>query len=198
MLLALAGAGCSGDDDASADASSTTTAAPAATTTTQAPATTTTTVPPPYSFDGSVPPPPLEITGDDFDAIYRSLDTYANWQYAHNPDTNLVGEVAAPGSPQFATLTDDLAQLSESNLRFFDEGSIVESVEVADTGDDIVTLVVVYAAGRGVAVDSSGTVLDDDSHGPIRQISLLSVDAAGRWKYNSNTISNDDPVEVGE
>ena len=48
-------------------------------TTTTAPSTTTTTTPPPYSFDGSVPAPPLVNTGTDYEAIFRSLSAYGRW-----------------------------------------------------------------------------------------------------------------------
>ena len=67
-LCAVLLAGCGAGSHAAAEESD---GLPTATST---PAPTTTTVPPPYSFDGSVPPPPLLNTGTDYEAIYRSLD----------------------------------------------------------------------------------------------------------------------------
>ncbi len=91
FIVFVALAACSGDDDetASAEAPATTTTA-VATTTTAAPTTSTVptppTTPPPYSFDGSVPAPPLINTGNDYAAIFESLDAYGGWLLAHNPD----------------------------------------------------------------------------------------------------------------
>ena len=74
-------------------------------TTTTAPSTTTTTTPPPYSFDGSVPAPPLVNTGTDYEAIFRSLDAYEHWLFAHNPNEALAGEIVVVGTELYEALT---------------------------------------------------------------------------------------------
>jgi hypothetical protein len=82
VVVALALGACSGDDDDDASADASTTAPEAEQTTTLPPGPTTTTTVPLYSFDGSVPAPELVDTGDDFDAIYRSIDAF-NVALAH-------------------------------------------------------------------------------------------------------------------
>ncbi len=79
VLCAVLLAGCGAGSHAAAEESD---GLPTATSTT-APAPTTTTVPPPYSFDGSVPPPPLLNTGTDYEAIYRSLERIRALGRAH-------------------------------------------------------------------------------------------------------------------
>jgi len=194
VVVALALAACSGDDDedASADASSrtTTTLAPEPT------ITTTVAAPPLYSFDGSVPAPALNITGDDFDAIYRSLDTYQSWLYSHNPDVELVDEIATFGSDVFNTITDDLREVVDEESRLYSDTISIESVEVADTADGIVTLRVSNTAGQLVLVDETGTTTDSSALDPIEQIVLLSRHPDGRWLLSSASNIEDDPVVI--
>ena len=102
VICFIALAACSGDDDetASADAPTTTTSAEVTTT---APVTATTvptppTTPPPYSFDGSVPAPPLLNTGDDYAAIFESLDAYGGWLLAHNPEVRSLHDAYVLGT----------------------------------------------------------------------------------------------------
>jgi len=195
VVVALALAACSGDDDedASADASSrtTTTLAPEPT------ITTTVAAPPLYSFDGSVPAPALNITGDDFDAIFRSLNAYLSWLYAHNPDAELVGEVAAFGSAQYDTIARDIDDVAGRGLRIYDDAA-VESVAVADTADGVVTLRVRYSGGRRVLIDETANVVDDTSFAPLEQIVLLSASPSAQWRVASISNSDGDSVEVNE
>jgi hypothetical protein len=61
------------------------------------PTTTATTVPA-YSFDNSVPPPPLLNTGTDYVAIIKSLQAYGDWTTSHLPDPKLVDRFVARGT----------------------------------------------------------------------------------------------------
>ena len=83
-------------------------------TTTSPPESSTTTTVPPYSFDGSVPAPELVNTGEDFDAIYRSLDAYDFWLDAHNPDPTLVENFTVKGSAQYDTQIQDVNEQRHS------------------------------------------------------------------------------------
>ncbi len=198
-LCVVALAACSGGDDDDDDVSSATTDTTVATTTTAPPAPTTTTLAPPplYSFDGSVPAPPLNITGDDFDAIFRSLNAYLSWLYAHNPDIELVSEIASPGSAQHDTIVQDLGSVAQRELRIYDD-ALVESVEVADTAEGIVTLRVRYSGGRRVLVDNAGNIVDDTPFAPLDQIVLLSTSPTGQWRVSSISNSGDTSVGVGQ
>src|SRR5262245_34419066 len=89
--------------------------APVAPTTTVPRATSTTTQPPatPYSFDDSVPPPPLINTGTDYIAITRSLIAYDAWLLSHHPDLRLAENVTPQGTNPYKSLAHDLPILRD-------------------------------------------------------------------------------------
>ena len=153
FIVFVALAACSGDDGetAAADAPSTTTTIVAATTTTAAPTTTTVptppTTPPPYSFDGSVPPPALINTGDDYAAIFESLDAYGGWLLAHNPDAELAREAYVQGTSAYERLQSSISNAIENDLRLVDVRDATE-VEVVDVALPIVSLRVVENGER--------------------------------------------------
>jgi len=185
-MVALTCAGCSGGGDASADASTTvpevveTTVA-----TTTFPSSTSTTTVPLYSFDGSVPPPELVNTGDDFDAIYRSLDEYGNWLLAHNPDVALIGNIVPVGTEYFKTYEDDLAILNREGLRLYLAPSDAERIDLVDLVDEFASLLVTHVEADLVIVDSAGAVVDR-ARVPRRLRSVLMVrDGAGYWRLVS-------------
>ncbi len=196
LLCVAAACGGGGDDDAGspgADASAD--ASPTSARTTAVPPTTTTTVPP-YSFDGSVPAPELLNTGTDFDAIARSLDAYGHWLLAHNPDPELIDEIAVPGSEAEASYQGDLTGLREHDLRLYDSASVIERVEVATSSADLVTLRVYYSDESAVVVRRDGSVQDEGPLPPTSTwIVTLAADATGRWRYVSSTVV-DDEVEA--
>jgi hypothetical protein len=159
--------------------------------TTSTSAVTTTTTVPPYSFDGSVPPPPLVNTGRDFDAVYRSLDAYTHWLYAHMPDPDLVVEVAATGTRLSATYGDEVSQLRTSGIRMYDVNSRIRSIEVVDEHEDLVALRVSYDRDRRVLIDSTGWVVDDEALPPVVADALLAADSDDRWRLAAlNAVSN--------
>jgi hypothetical protein len=178
-LLALMLAGCAGGADASADASKDEVEP---TTTSTAPATTTTTVPPPYSFDGSVPPPPLVNTGTDYPAIYRSLSAYATWLLAHNPDSSLIGEAYVAGSPIYDRLKNDTAIASERHVRLVEEeGPLeVETISVVSSAASVRVKESV-AVQRLLAED--GRVLQEHHFPkPLEWTAILQKDESGRFR----------------
>jgi hypothetical protein len=181
ILLALLGAGCGAG--ASADASR---AEKRTTTTTAAPRTTTTTVPPPYSFDGSVPPPPLMNTGTDYAAIVKSLDDYGHWLYAHHPDRTLVGEIAVTGSEPQQRMDRDMATLIDRNLRIYDTASVLEKTEIVSVQESAVSLRLHYSDDAKVLVDKQHEVLDTEPL-PTQSTAfvLLNADSTGRWRFGS-------------
>ncbi|MGQ0826048.1 MAG: hypothetical protein ACT4OX_13640 [Actinomycetota bacterium] len=198
--LALA-AGCSGGDDDSEESRTTTpvteaTTVPAPSTTTEAEPTTTTTVPL-YSFDGSVPPPPLVNTGTDYEAIYRSLDAYQHWLYGHNPDPQLIDEIVVPGTSIYAAYERDVGILIDNDARDYDTASVVTGVEVTAEEPSAVTLLVEYTDDRKVIIGRDGNVIDEAQlQSPSRSIVVLTVDATGRWRVAASENATPEEVEL--
>jgi hypothetical protein len=182
-LLVVLMAGCASDADASRDGSKDDAAKP--TTTTSTPATTTTTVPPPYSFDGSVPPPPLVNTGTDYAAIYASLTSYAAWLKAHNPDPELVADAMVRGSALHERVASDLRLLRDSNLRLVEVES-APHVTVATETDTAVGLAVTENITAEQLIEPSGATRDEKVYSsPPHWTALLQADQQGRWRLAS-------------
>ncbi|HEX5097696.1 MAG TPA: hypothetical protein VFX21_16855, partial [Acidimicrobiia bacterium] len=163
------------------------TAAPA-TTTTSAPATTTTTVPSPlFSFDGSVPAPDLVNSGTDYEAIYRSLDAYAQWINAHHPHPAAVDEIYVEGTPLYDAAVSDMHKLLQYRYRWYRTASVLTTVEVVGATSDLVVLRVNYAQDRTVVVRSDGGVSDDQQlpASSTRTVTLR-LDEKGHWRIESS------------
>jgi len=194
-MLVLAGAGCSGGGDASADASTTVPRAVGSTVpSTTVPAPTSTTTVPLYSFDGSVPPPELVTTGDDFEAIYRTIDAYSRWIGAHYPDVNVIGKIAAFGSSSYQAYEESVGTLARENLRKYEEGGEVLAVEVLDRVQSFVTLRVSYAPETVTLVSEDG-VRDRRTRDERAYIVLLATSGQG-WRLASLSIVSDAAVEL--
>lgn len=208
MALALL-AGCGAGSDAatpprpvgttapSAAAAAPTTARPPVPTTSPTTAPAASAAVPPYSFDGSVPPPPLESTGSDFAAIFRSLDTYTHWVMAHRPDPALMEQAVSPQSSAGRGYGGLVSELVRSDLRLYDTASVVADVEVADVDMDpllsVASLKVTYTDDRRVWVRPDGSVertvdLPDRAQFWV----LLSQRGNGQWR-----IMAEDPVPTG-
>jgi hypothetical protein len=172
-----------GEADASADASDKAEkpkppAAEATTTTTTAP-------PPPYSFDGSVPPPPLVNTGTDYEAIFRSLSSYATWLLAHNPDPALLGDAYVVGTPVYDRFKSDIEIAESNDLRLVDVDDHVE-VTVVDELPQLVSMRVREELDKVQAIDRAGTVVDESDYSePLDWLATITADSQGRWRIAS-------------
>jgi len=177
-LCAVLLAGCGAGSHAAAEESD---GLPTATSTT-APAPTTTTVPPPYSFDGSVPPPPLLNTGTDYAAIYRSLSAYATWLLAHHPEPDLVREAYVVGTPVYDRLKSDVALVQAGDARMFETEQPLK-VEATSVLTSAVALHVTETVTTQRLVRRDGTTIQEQSFTkPFEWSALLQSDSAGRWR----------------
>jgi hypothetical protein len=182
VLGALLASGC-GTTDASADASADGSLTGSTAITTGAP--TTTSAPPPYSFDGSVPPPPLINTGTDYEAIYRSLSAYATWLLAHNPDESLVHEAFVVGSAIYDRASNDVRLASESRTRLVEEEQQL-GIEVVSVLPQAVSLRVTEDVSVQRLVDQHGSTVDERTFTqPLEWTALLQADTDGRWRIAS-------------
>lgn len=137
VLLAACGGGSEAADPTTTTAESTTTTSTTLdpTNTTEAPSTT--------SFVESDVPPPLLLTGEDFDAIVRSIAAYSEWVAAH-PDPALAANYAKSGSPAHEESTEFFQALLERGLHGEGDPGFVTTSRVLDRPGD--SLVVVYVA----------------------------------------------------
>lgn len=199
LALAACSGGGDGRDAGSAPATERVDAPTSTSTTTAATSTTTTTVAaeaPPYSFDGSVPPPPLVNTGTDYEAIYRSLEAYSKWLFAHEPSEALLATVAVPESDFFRASRTSIRTLVQRDLRYYENASKIERIEIADVREGLVSLRITYADDRALLIARDGTVVDaQDLPERSTWTALLSRDSAGRWRFASAE-PIDDSAEV--
>ncbi len=148
--------------------------------------------PPPYSFDGSVPPPPVVDRGDDFDAVYRSFERYLKWLVAHRPDPELLRAIGWKGGEFLTSRQEGLRWLADRDRRYYEVGSRVERVEVAGRYEPLgpfgprVDLRVHHAGGHGFLVERDGTVVDeaDVPDQSTWLVSLLSS-PGGPWRIGA-------------
>ncbi len=108
---------CSGGSDAGGGRTSPKTSAPASST-------------PPPTIDlgrpipgGSLhgtPRPPLENTGTDYVAIFKSLDAGFRW-LSENPDPSLISDLYVPGTPGHDTRVPAYQYLVDNGYRWADE-----------------------------------------------------------------------------
>lgn len=150
------------------------------------PATSTTTAPKPpplYSFDNSVPPPPLINTGTDYPRIINSLLAYGDWLYGHRPDVSLVPNIAAPSSQVERAFDHDLPTLAHLHRRFYEIDSGPQTLTVISANDDSVSARLAQRLRRQEVVDQSGKVASSKAREePTTTYSLLLMRARdGKW-----------------
>jgi hypothetical protein len=181
VAVAVAGSACGGPraaDPSGAPAPAGNRAAPAATTATAA-------IPEAnarFSFDDPPPAPPLANAGRDFPAIYRSLESYWRWMWAHRPDPSIASRIYVPGSTARSALDLTLLPFAQRGARVYWTGTRVRSVSVFEDGATEVTLrvrwntgtyhVVTRELGEELAVPGRWT----DEHVVLR------ADRRGRWR----------------
>ena len=182
-LCAVLLAGCGAGSHAAAEESD---GLPTATSTT-APAPTTTTVPPPYSFDGSVPPPPLLNTGTDYEAIYRCLSAYARWAVVHTTQMQPSPTRATPQvQPMTASTSDfDCSRRVQPPTRRCWRNIGRRRSEHHCTSSSRCDLTETVSALQ--LVDGQGQIVDSkvDSPHPLNWTVVMSQDTAGRWRIAS-------------
>jgi hypothetical protein len=130
------------------------------------------------------PRPPLENTGTDYVAIFKSLIGNQRW-ISENPDPALISDVYAPGTPGHDARVSAYQYLVDNGYRWADEGFQVLSVEVVDARPDVVSLRVTDSLGFERLVDAAGIQVGNvRPRDPATQdrTAVLSRDGTGRWR----------------
>jgi len=141
---------------------------------------------PEYSFDGSVPPPPIVNTGHDYVAIVTSIAAYGSWLAAHHPDPALVSRIIAEGTKQHAGFASDLTILRDRHLRLIEERGGPNKFTVVSARSDAFSVRVVEDVRLQEIVDPAGKVTSIVRYTtPTTYLSLV-VLVGGHWQEASD------------
>jgi hypothetical protein len=141
------------------------------------------------------PRPPLENTGSDYVAIFKSLDGNLRW-LSENPDLSVIPQLFVPGTPGHDARVPGYQYLTDNGYRFADEGYHLISVDVVDVQPDAVSLRVVQQLAFERVVDRNGQQIGElKQHGPAENTNVLLAPSDGRWRVASWT-SADPSVQI--
>lgn len=134
-------------------------------------------------------PPELQNTGEDFNAIVRSLEQFTRWVYQHDPDPKWTLMLMHPDCACFKESQDRLGALQAAGHHFDSEGEAVRKVIVRDRLDaNQVTVYVIYEGLSAGVVDRDGTVIQKPTVVPPTGVSLeLRRGPDGRWRTLQET-----------
>jgi len=141
------------------------------------------------------PRPPLENTGSDYAAIFKSLTANFRW-LTENPNPSVLSELFVPGTPPHDQRAPAYQYLVDNGYRWADEGYQLLDVQVVDAKDDAVSLNVVETLEFERLVDASGNQVGDrrPRGSPETVAVVLSRGADARWRVaNSSRV---DGLEV--
>jgi hypothetical protein len=143
------------------------------------------------------PRPPLENTGDDYVAIFESLDANFRW-LTENPDPAVISELYVPGTRIHDLQLDVVQKLAQNGWRAADDGYRVLSVEVVDARPELVSLRMADQFELERIVDSDGRQVGDGKQhsGPTVWTILLSPDNAARWRIADATPTSGPEVQL--
>jgi hypothetical protein len=129
------------------------------------------------------PRPPLENTGDDYVAIFESLDANFRW-LTENPDPAVISELYIPGTRIHDLQLDVVQKLAQNGWRAADEGYRIISVEVVDAKPGAVSLRLVDQFDVERIVASDGRQVGDGKEHSAATVwtILLSPDEGDRWR----------------
>ena len=130
------------------------------------------------------PRPPLENTGTDYVAIFRSLDANLRW-LSENPDPSVLRELFVPGTAGHDSARCRLTRYLTSTVTSSpDEGYELISAEVVSVQPDAVSLRVVQRLDFERVVDGNGQQLGiSDSSGQPKRPNVVLSASDGRWRF---------------
>src|SRR5262249_41431589 len=130
------------------------------------------------------PRPPLENTGTDYVAIFKSLDANFRW-LTENPDPRVISELYVPGTPSHDVRVPAYQYLVDNGYRWADEAYQLLTVDVVSTSPDAVSLRIRDSLKFERIVDGSGNQVGNvRPRTPSEKAStvLLALGSDGRWR----------------
>jgi hypothetical protein len=195
LAVALVGvlAACSGGSGGGGEKASPTTSPP----TTAPPATIDLSKPIPGGSLHGTPRPPLENTGSDHAAIFKSLTANFRW-LTENPNPSVLSELFVPGTPPHDQRASAYQYLVDNGYRWADEGYQLLDVQVVDAKDDAVSLNVVETLEFERLVDASGSQVGDlrPRGSPDTVAVVLSRSADARWRVANSSRVDGSEVQL--
>jgi hypothetical protein len=196
LAVALVGilAACSGGSGGGGGKASPKTSPP----TTAPPATIDLSKPIPGGSLHGTPRPPLENTGSDYAAIFKSLIANQRW-ISENPDPALISDVYVPGTPGHDARVQAYQYLVDNGYRWADEGFQLLSVDVIDAKADVVSLRITDGLEFERIVDAAGNQVGSTRpRNPAEQdrTTVLSRDGTGRWRIADVSPSGSGTVQL--
>jgi hypothetical protein len=143
------------------------------------------------------PRPPLQNTGTDYVAIFKSLDGSFRW-LTENPDPAVISDIYVPGTRIHDLQLDVIQKLAENGWRAADEGYRVLSVELLDTRPGVVSLRLTDQFDLERIVDSAGQQVGEGkphSESTVWNI-LLSSEGQGRWRIADASVISGQQVQL--
>jgi hypothetical protein len=136
------------------------------------------------------PRPPLENTGNDYVAIFKSLTANFRW-LTENPNPMLLADLFVPGTPPHDQRASAYQYLVANGYRWADEGYQLLDIQVVDAKDDAVSLNVVEKLAFERLVDASGNQVGElRPHGSAERVTvLLNRGSGGRWLSRTQVAS---------
>jgi hypothetical protein len=143
------------------------------------------------------PRPPLENTGTDYVAIFKSLTANFRW-LTENPNPSVLPELFVPGTPPHDQRASAYKYLVDNGYRWADEGYQLLDVQVVDARADAISLNVVENLSFERLVDASGTQVGDvRRHGSPETVSvLLSRSADSKWRVADSSRVDGSEVQL--
>jgi hypothetical protein len=143
------------------------------------------------------PRPPLENTGTDYVAIFKSLTANFRW-LTENPNPSALSELFVPGTPPHDQRASAYQYLVDNGYRWADEGYQLLDVQVVDAREDAISLNVVENLAFERLVDGSGTQVGEvRRHGSPETVSvLLSRSADSKWRVANSSRVDGSEVQL--
>ena len=143
------------------------------------------------------PRPPLENTGTDYVAIFKSLIANQRW-ISENPDPRLISDVYVPGTPGHDERVAAYQYLVANGYRWADEGYQLLSIDVISALPEAATLRAVQSLQYERVVDANGQQVGEvrPHTGEERLIFTLVPDSSGRWRIADAISSVDAEVRL--
>jgi hypothetical protein len=143
------------------------------------------------------PRPPLENTGNDHVAIFKSLTANFRW-LTENPNVSLLSELFVPGTPPHDQRATAYQYLVDNGYRWADEGYQLLEVQVVDVNESAVSLSIVENVAFERLVDASGSQVGElRPHGSPETVTvLLSRGTDGKWRVANSSRVGDSEVQL--
>lgn len=129
--------------------------------------------------------PAIVDTGEDFEAIVRSLIAFNDWIVAH-PDPSMLVNTLDASCPCFASTQRNLSDLAVKGWRYDGANRTeVQTVRPKRVAANVVDVFVVLEAEEARIVDLGGQVVDrEPAYPPTSYFYTLQRGAEGRWRIS--------------